>query len=580
MPGRFKTETTEYMREPMNMVGKAGVRRITCMFSAQVAKSTFVENVIGYFMQYDPCPILHVSPTLSSMKMFSKERLAPMIRDSPALKGLVREARARDSGNTIDSKRFPGGHLAMVGANAPAGLASRPIRIALFDEVDRFERSAGTEGDPISLAIKRTTTYWNRVVLMVSTPGDKETSRIEMEFEQGDQRRFYVPCPDCGYSHHLRWENVKWGKDDDGVHLPDTAYYACPECGSCWDDQMRNAAVKLGEWRATRPFNGNISYHLNQIYSPFAPLSDGVREFLSAKGDIELMKTWVNTFLGETWEDLGERLEWSDLADQTEPYYGTIPEEITVLTAGVDVQDDRLEVEVVGWGNDFQTWSIDYHVIYGDLSTNTPWDELRNYLQLPRDHPVFGEIAIRSTCIDTGGHFTRQAYTFSATIQRVFAIKGIPGEGRPMVGRPSRNNIGKIQLFPVGVDTIKETVSARLKVRDAEHAGYCTFPEGEPYSEHYYRSITSEKRIRKKVQGREKMAWVPFYKRNEVFDCRVYATAALEILGVNLNAQRAALMSVLMSAKAGDEVAAPEAGYTPTMRRRRKTNFATGWRNG
>lgn len=574
MPGIYRTSMTEYMREPMDMVGKVGVRRITCQFSAQVAKSTFIENVIGYLMHYDPCPILHVSPTLSSMKMFSKERLAPMLRDSPVLRDLVKDARSRDSDNTIDSKKFTGGNLAMVGANAPAGLASRPVRVVLFDEVDRFERSAGTEGDPIALAIKRATTYWNRIIIMVSTPGDRGASRIEEEFERGDQRYFWVPCPDCGVFQRLRWENVRWTEGD-----PDTAEYCCDGtegCGTVWNDLQRNTAVTKGEWRAEKPWNGNVSYHLNQLYSPFAPLSDGVRDFLDAKGNPELLKTWVNTFLGETWEDEGVRLDHTDIMDQREEYSDPIPPGVTILTGAVDVQDDRLEIETLGWGDDAETWSIEYKVIYGDLSTAAPWDELRSYLRQTFVHPLFGEMTIRSTCIDTGGHFTRNAYAFSATLPRVFPIKGIPGMGRPMVGRPSRNNIGKVQLFPVGVDTIKETVVARLRVRDQGTAGYCHFPH--TYDDKYFRGITAEKLMTRFVRGRKKTEWVPIYKRNEPFDLRVYNTAALEILNVDLNAQRRALMREAMSVKPVETVTEGDGKYLP-VKARKKRGWAQGWKD-
>lgn len=574
MPGIYRTSMTEYMRQPMDMVGKVGVRRITCQFSAQVAKSTFIENVIGYLMHYDPCPILHVSPTLSSMKMFSKERLAPMLRDSPVLRNLVKDARSRDSDNTIDSKKFTGGNLAMVGANAPAGLASRPVRVVLFDEVDRFERSAGTEGDPIALAIKRSTTYWNRIVIMVSTPGDKDASRIEDEFERGDMRHYWVPCPDCGVFQRLRWENVRWSEGE-----PDTAMYCCDDddgCGSLWNDLQRNTAVTKGEWRAEKPFNGNVSYHLNQLYSPFAPLADGVRDFLDAKGNPELLKTWVNTFLGETWEDEGVRLDHTDIMEQREEYPDRVPPDVTILTAAVDVQDDRLEIETLGWGDGHETWSIEYKVIYGDLSTNVPWDELKSYLTQTFVHPLFGEMTIRSTCIDTGGHFTRNAYTFSATLQRVFPIKGIPGMGRPMVGRPSRNNIGKVQLFPVGVDTIKETVTARLRVRDPGTSGYCHFPH--TYDETYFRGITAEKLMTRFVKGRKKTEWVSIFKRNEPFDLRVYNTAALEILNVDLNAQRRALMREAMSVKPVETETKGDGKYLP-LKSRVKRSWAQGWKN-
>ena len=532
-PGRFRTEMVEYMREPMDMIGKPGVRRITLMTSAQVGKSTVIENVIGYFIHQDPCPILHVSPTLDSMKMFSKERLAPMIRDTPVLRGIVRDARTRDSGNTLASKTFPGGHIAMVGSNAPAGLASRPIRVVVADEVDRFESSAGTEGDPINLAVKRTTTFWNRVIIFVSTPGNKSTSRIEPEFLRSDQRYRWCPCPHCGEMQKLVWAQVRW---DEG--LPDTAHYVCEHNGCIWDDQDRRKAVRNGEWRAEKPFNGNVGYHLSQLYSPFAPLADGVRDFLDSKDNPQLLKTWVNTFLGETWEEKGRRLEWSDLMDHREDYdtRDNIPEEVTLITGAVDIQDDRAEVEFVGWGDDHQTWSLGYNKVYGDPSTPEFWQDLRDLLGETFIHPTFGEMSPRSIAIDSGGHYTSSVYKFTQLVPRCVAIKGVSGAGKPMVGRPLKNTIGNARVLPLGVDTIKEVVVARLKISDPDAAGYNRFPAH--YDDDYFRGMTAEELKTTYFKGFAKNEWVKIRPRNEPFDLRVYNTAALEMLQVDLNAQR------------------------------------------
>lgn len=567
-PGRWYTSKVPYLKEPMDMVGRPGVRRISMMTSAQVGKSSFVENVIGYLMDYDPCPILIVQPTIESVKMFSKERLAPMIRDCPSLRGKVKDPRSRDANNTLMSKQFPGGTLAMVGSNAPAGLASRPIRAVMCDEVDRFELSAGTEGDPINLAVKRTTTFWNRIVIFVSTPGDKATSRIEMEFEAGDQRRFWVPCPDCGEHQTLKWSSVKWSEGD-----PDSAYYECEKCGSIWDDFTRNSAIKRGEWRAEKPFTGNVSYHLNQLYSPFAPLADGVRDFLAAKGNVNLLKTWVNTFLGETWEDAGARLDWSDVMDHREEYENPVPPEVTLITGAVDTQDDRFEVEFVGWGDDFKSWSLGYHKIYGDLSTPQPWQDLRSLLNQSFVHPVFGEMSVRMTCMDSGGHYTTDVYKFTQTLSRVTAVKGIAGQGKPMVGKPSRNNLGGIQLFPIGVDTIKELVVARLKVTKHGEPGYCAFPADR--EDEYFRGLTAETLMTRFVKGFKKQEWVKIRPRNEPFDCRVYATAALEMLQVDLNAQRrAALRAVERRATKVVEEAPKKA-----QPKRQQPSWADRWRS-
>lgn len=567
-PGRFKTEIIEYFREPMDMVGKPGVRRITLMTSAQVGKSTVIENVIGYFIHHDPCPILHVSPTLESMKMFSKERLAPMIRDTPALQGLVKDPRSRDSGNTLNSKTFPGGHIAMVGSNAPSGLASRPIRILVADEVDRFEASAGSEGDPLSLAVKRTTTFWNRVILFVSTPGNKGESRIEPEFMRGDQRYFHVPCAHCGEEQVLAWSQVRWSDGN-----PDTAFYECEHNGCVWSDQDRRLAIRQGRWVASQPFNGNVSYHLSQLYSPFAPLSDGVRDFLAAKDNPELLKTWTNTFLGETWEEKGARLEWSDLMDHREDYQirDPIPEEITVVTVAVDVQDDRFEVEWLGWGDDFQTWSLGYRKIYGDPSDPDVWRELKSALGETFIHPLFGEMAWRAGAIDSGGHYTQKAYAFAESVPKLVAIKGVEGRGKPIFGSRMKNTLNDATVFPVGVDTAKELVVARLKVSDPTKAGYCRWPSD--YGDEYFLGLTAEELRTTYTRGFRVLRWQKIRPRNEPFDVRVYNTAIMEMLQIDLNAQRRA---ELRKIQRHDN----DAEKKPRKQPARQSRWVDGWKNG
>lgn len=580
-PGKFRTEVIEYMREPMDMVGKPGIRRITLMTSAQVAKSTVLENVIAYFIHSDPCPILHVSPTLDSMKMFSKERLAPMIRDTPALTNIVKESRSRDSGNTLASKTFPGGHIAMVGSNAPAGLASRPIRVLVCDEVDRFEASAGTEGDPINLAVKRTTTFWNRVLIFVSTPGEKATSRIEKEFNDGDQRHWWCPCPHCGEHQRLKWSQVFWTDNN-----PNTAYYGCEHNGCVIDDQDRNDMVRKGEWRAEKEFNGNVSYHISQIYSPFAPLADGVRDFIAARDNPQLLKTWVNTFLGETWEEKGKRLEWSDLLEQREQYEtrDPIPEEVTLITGAVDVQDDRFEIEYLGWGDDYRSWSLGYHVIYGDLSAPEIWSELKDHLALTFMHPIFGEMSPRSIAVDSGGHYTTSVYKFTQITPLTVAIKGVEGRGKPIFGRPMKNTIGNARVIPLGVDTIKELVAARLRVRDRDKAGFCRWPapsENDPegwYDEKYFQGLTAEELRTTFIRGFKVLKWTKIRQRNEPFDLRVYNTAAVEMLQVDINAHR---RHALREVEKRDNQDGEEHGNARRRaeRSRRQGSWVNRWKN-
>lgn len=507
------------------------IKQVVVMAGAQLGKSEALLNIIGYHIEHDPSPILLMQPTVEMAQSFSKDRITSgLLNTTPSIRGKVKDPRARDSGNTTLHKTFAGGAISLVGANSPAGLASRPIRVVLCDEVDRYPLSAGEEGDPVALATKRAMTFWNRKIVLVSTPTEKGASRIEAAYEESDKRKFYVPCPHCGEMQSLKWSGVQWQDKD-----PSTARYYCDECGAAWTDAQRHKAVSMGEWRASHSFKGVAGFHISALYSPWVALSDAVDEFLKAKRDPMRLKTWVNTFLGETWEDQGEQVDEHDLISRCEDYGDGLPEDVLLLTAGVDVQDDRLELEIVGWGRGEESWSIEYKTIYGDPSTAGLWMELDQVLKQKFNHPTHGEMVLRASCIDSGGHYTQQVYNYcrARAGQRVFPIKGVGGEGKPIIGKPSRNNIGKINLFPVGTDTAKELIYSRLKIAD-EGEGYCHFPEGR--SDEYFRMLTAEKKVTKYFKGRPKREWVKIRTRNEALDCRVYATAALGLLNVNLEA--------------------------------------------
>lgn len=572
-PGRWRTSAVEHMREAMDCIGQPSVRRIVIMSASQMAKTELLLNTIGYYVHNDPAPMLLMQPTLEMAEAFSKDRLSPMVRDTSVLRERIADSRSRDSGNTIAHKTFPGGHITMVGANSPSSLASRPIRIVLQDEVDRYPVSAGAEGDPVTLAIKRATTFWNRVVIMTSTPTIAGNSRIEAAFLEGDQRRLWCPCPHCGERQTLKWSSVRW---DSG--RPETAAYVCEHCGALWSDLERIAAARAGEWRADAPFDGVVSFHMPGLISPFVALADGVREFLEAQGNPERLKTWTNTFLGETWEEKGDKLDVHELAGRDDfDLDDELPEGITALTAGIDVQGDRIEIEVVGWGDEHESWSIDYHVVRGDPSGPHIWADLAEYLKRTWIHPIFGELALRSACIDTG-YMTQQVYAFVRLTHGCFAIKGIKGdEGKPVVGKPSRNNPAKIGVFPVGTMTAKELVLARLKSTRGE-AGYCNFPIGRDIE--FFRQMTAEMLIRRLHRGFTKKEWVKTRPRNEAFDCRVYATVALEILSVDLAAVRRVMLRERERLDAAAEQSeAPEA--SPKRRRVSSSDsWAQRWRNG
>ena len=528
-PGRWYTSRAEYQRGIMDACSDPEVREVVVMCGTQSGKSEAILNTIGYHMHHDPCPILVMQPTVDMAQAFSKDRVtAGLIRPTPSLRGLVNDSRAKDANNTTLHKVFPGGALSLVGANSPSSLASRPIRVVLCDEVDRYPPSAGEEGDPISLAKRRAATFWNRKIIQVSTPTNKGASRIEDAYEETDKRKFYVPCVHCEHEQLLTWSNVQWQDDN-----PKTARYHCMECGAAWTESERHAAVAKGKWVATAPFNGAAGFWFNALYSPWVDLVDTVEEFLACRKDPMRLKTFVNTILAETWEDQGDGVDDYAVAKRKEDYDG-IPDDAVLLTAGVDVQDDRLEVEIVGWGAGEESWQIDYQVLYGDPSSPQLWARLDEILLATYEHPIGEPMLIRATCVDSGGHHTRAVYNYAKTRagHRVFAIKGVGGEGKPIVGRPSKNNVGKVPLYAIGVDTAKELHYARLKIEEAG-PGYCHFPSKR--DDEYFRQLTAEKQVIKYHKGYPSRTWIKTRTRNEALDVRVYAIAAFHILNVNMD---------------------------------------------
>jgi phage terminase large subunit GpA-like protein len=518
----------------MDAVSDPEVETVVAMTSAQIGKTEVVNNVVGYHVEQDPCPILVLQPTLEMAQTWSKDRLAPMLRDTPCLHGLVRDARARDSGNTMLHKQFPGGHITMCGANSPAGLASRPIRVVLSDEVDRYPFSAGTEGDPVGLAEKRATTFFNRKKVRTSTPTLKGVSRIEAAYLASDRRRYHVPCPHCDHMQVLRWHNIRWDKDADGNHLPETAAYYCEECGGQITDADKARLLGRGEWRAEAPFAGTAGFHISALYSPWVTFAEIVREFSAAKHSPELLQVWTNTVLGEPWEEEGQQADDGALLSRREVYGPIVPEGAGLLTAGVDVQGDRLEVEVLAWGLASETWSMETRVIPGDPTKPEVWSDLNDYLLWPWQHECGQQIRVVCACVDSG-YLTDEVYKFvrPRAARRVFAVKGIDGPGKPIAGRPSTANAGKVALYPVGVDTAKDALFARLRI-GTHGPGFQHFTAD--HDEEYFQQLTAEKKVTRFVKGFPVPSWVKTRARNEALDIRVYAMAAYSILNPNMDA--------------------------------------------
>ena len=524
--GKFEPSRAIFQAEIMDSINDPAIQEVVVMSCSQVGKTEILLNAIGYYISYAPSPILMVQPTLEMARAWSQDRLAPMIRDSNILQNRVADAKGKDSGNTVLHKIFDGGHITACGANSPASLASRPIKIVLCDEIDRYPPTAGTEGDPVALAKRRSATFWDSKLVLTSTPTVKGASAIEEAYERSDQRKFYVPCHKCRKLQVLKWANVKWKKNE-----PDTVRYICEHCNKAWTDFQRITNISKGKWKATEKFNGRAGFALNGLYSVWVTMEEAVREFLMAKKMPETLRVFVNTYLGESWEDEGERIDELGIFERREDYQ--IHNNIILLTAGVDIQDDRIEVEVMGWGLEEETWSIDYHIIFGDPSANNIWQELDMILTKTYELPNKTKLKIVSTCIDSG-HHTNMVYKFCKPryARRVFAVKGIGGEGKAIASRPTKNNIAKVPLFSIGVDTAKELIYSRLRIKD-HGAGYCHFPIR--YNEEYFRQLTAEKVITKYRKGFKKREWVLMRPRNEALDCRVYAVSAFILLNADLN---------------------------------------------
>lgn len=534
-PGRWRTTKAPYQREIMDAISDVKIQKVVVMSAAQIGKTDgFILNTIGYYMHYDPSPIMVLQPTIKMAESFSKDRLTPMLRDTPVLTNKVND-KSRNSGNTILQKIFPGGHVTMVGANSASSLASRPIRILLSDEIDRYPATAGNEGDPLLLAGKRLTTFWNKKEVCVSTPTSKGLSRIEVEYEHSTQEEWYVPCPECGEYQMIEWARIVFDKNN----LEDVSF-ACEKCGVISHEIAWKEQYQKGKFIAKYPKRKVRGFHLNTLASLFVEWREIVEKFLTAneekkKGNIELLKVWTNTEMGQTWEEEGTQVEENELLARREKYNCEVPEEVICLTAGVDTQDDRFEIEVVGWGEGKESWGIKYQVIYGDLKLQNIWNELDIFLNQTFTRADGAKLKIICTCMDSGGHFANEVYKFCKprTARRIFAIKGKGGAEVPYFNKPTKSNREKTPLFSIGVDTGKSLLFQRLSVEN-EGPSYCHFPKenDKGYNESYFKGLTSEKMIMTYKKGKAQYIWkIKDYehKRNEALDCRNYSMVALEI---------------------------------------------------
>ena len=594
-PGRYRTVRTPYMREIMDRLSPGDpTQRVVFMKAAQVGATEAGNNWIGFAIHQAPGPMLAVQPTVELAKRNSRQRIDPLIEESPELRERIKPARSRDAGNTMLSKEFAGGILIMTGANSAVGLRSTPARYIFLDEVDAYPASADEEGDPVTLAEARSLTFAHRrKVFLVSTPTIRGLSRIERELEASDQRRFFVPCPHCDAMQWLKFDRLRWEKG-----RPETAEYLCEGCDGAIAEHHKTAMLEAGEWRATaEPEDpGTVGYHLSALYSPVGWLGwDRIaRAWEAARGSDEAIKAFRNTILGETWVESGEAPDWQRLADRREAWKpGTVPAGGLFLTAGADVQKDRIEVDVWAWGRGLESWLVDHVVIEGGPGDPACWQQLTDLLGRTWTYASGEHLAIARLAIDTG-YETSAVYGWARQVgfAQVAPVKGLDGFNRssPVTGPTyvDATVAGKrlrrgARLWSVATSTFKaETYRFLRQDRPAEEeiAAGAPFPPGTVHlpswaDSEWLKQLAAEQLVTVKgKRGFTKLEWQKLRERNEALDCRVYARAAAWIAGADRwsEARWADLETQLgieqRSDPNGVTGSEPPAGKRSTLRRR------------
>lgn len=546
-PGKWKTSRAPYQKDIMNAFTEPGIHRVVVKSSSQIGKSDMMNNVIGRFAHLDPCAIMMIQPTIDMAQDYSKTRIAPMIRDTKVLNNLFYDVKSRDANNTILSKVFPGGRLIMCGANSPAGLASRPIRILLADEVDRFPDSAGTEGDPVDLAAKRMTTFWNSCMGLFSTPTNEGTSRIDEEYLAGTQEEWQHKCPNCGEYHLLRhidmtvdYKEIKTPSGKKTVIVNDVKW-RCPHCGFSFSEkEMKQTPQKYISRNADALKNGIRSFFVNGFTSPWMTWTRIMREWLEAKGDPEREKVIMNTVFGESYKQKGAFEDEQIFLRRRESYGAELPNGVLLLTAAIDTQDNRLEYEVVGWGKEEECWGIRKGIVLGAPNQARTWKEIDNILDKTYHFADGKGLKVVRTFIDSGGHYTSDVYNYCQKnfYKQRFAIKGRGGPGIPLIYKIAKANNAKAPLILLGVDDGKQQIMDRLSI-DSPGPLYFHFPQDEGikelsnrgYDDLYFKGIISEHKKVYKRNGVLREVWETTKNvRNEPLDLRNYNLACMKSL--------------------------------------------------
>ena len=583
--GPWKTSRTPYLRRPMDDLSVTSkVQEVTMVFGSQQGKSEALNNWKGYVIDIAPGPALFVQPTIDLAKRYSKMRIQPMIDATPTLREKVKESRSRDSGNTQLMKEFSGGLLILGGANAASGLASMPIRYLGGDEIDRWPMDVDEEGNPLEIVEARTRTFGSRKKhAWTSTPGRAGTSAIWRKWEDSSQNHLKLPCPHCGHRQTLEWERMRWDPKDPGlpVKLTQPPVLICEGCGEGISEDTKawwyDPDVWSDDWWEPE-FPDRVQhqgYHCNALHSPLGWFSweDAVLKFVKAEDNPALMQPFVNTVLALPYNNDGEAPDWEALYSRRELYeIGTVPDGVVFITCGVDVQKDRLELEVVGWGPGLESWSLDYQVLAGDTADAAVWKELSKFVRSEFGRGDGQRLPIRMTAIDTGYRTEEvKRWVRGQAGNRVIAVKGVESQVS-VIGTPSRVEVlrngkvlrGGVKIWPVGVSTAKSELYGWLRRRPPEDAaeglphGWAHFPQ---YGQEYFQQLTAE-RLENTIdrRGYPKFEWVKTRPRNEALDCRVYARAAAALVGADRWSDER------WAAEGGGESSAPAPVAAPVQR--------------
>jgi len=562
-PGPYRVARTPYAREPMDCLSAhSPIEEVVLMWGAQTSKTTIGSNWLGYLADTNPGPVMIVQPTIDMAKRYSRQRLSPMIDESPTLRAKVRENRSRDDANTTLLKEFPGGFMAIAGANSAAGLRSMPVRDLFLDEIDGYPLDVDGEGDPCQLAEARQTTFARRKRLKTSTPTTKDMSRIEAAFRASDRCYYHVPCPHCGELQPLEWgadkpHGLKFTKDADGLLLPGSVRYVCRASGCEILEHHKPGMLAGGAWVPQNPgaLAGRVrGFHLSSLYSPLGWLgwAEVVAEWLRAihatrHGDPSLLRVFVNTRLAETYEEQGDRANEHELRKRA----GNLPLRQVhwghfVVTGGIDVQGDRLECYLWAWGRGMERQLVDRAIFYGDPSlpeteTGSPWAALTEYRRTPVLHASGKPATLLACMVDSGGHHTQAVYAYARAHQHahVYAVKGQSQSGKAIVGKPTDQDVNwrgiklkrGVKLWPIGTDSAKAEIYGRLRIA-SPGPGYVHLSKLLPAE--VFEQLTAERLVTRYIKGHAKLEWVkPAGKRNEALDCAVYALAAAHWVGID-----------------------------------------------